>query len=83
MQNWTQESIGMQYGFGLRQVAFNQLSPNWDDIVIVGHSGVTGAFLYYCPEIDTYISGSLNQTEANREALQLIYDILFAIKSNQ
>lgn len=80
MQNWTKESVGMNYGLGIRQVKFQELSPYWDHIVIKGHSGVTGAFLFYCPELDTYISGSLNQTEANREALIMIYDILLAIK---
>lgn len=81
MQNWTRESIGMQYGFGLRQITFNELSPNWNNRVVIGHSGVTGAFLYYCPELDTYISGSLNQANANKEATQLIHDILSIIKA--
>lgn len=83
MQNWTRESMGMQYGFGIRQVNFNELSPSWDNIVIIGHSGVTGAFLYYCSELDTYISGSLNQIYENKKAIGLIYNILYAIKSNK
>jgi len=81
MQNWTPESTGMQYGFGLRQITFNELSPNWEDVVVIGHSGVTGAFLYYSLELDTYISGSLNQVNANKEATQLMYDILSIIKT--
>ena len=81
MQNWTKESIGMEYGFGLRRITFKELSPNWRNMVVVGHSGVTGAFLYYSPELDTYISGSLNQVNANKESTQLMHDILSIIKT--
>lgn len=82
MQNWVQESPGFYYGFGLRKIAFQELSPNYKPYEIVGHSGITGSFLYYCPQLNITISGSLNQTETLREALQLVYEVLDLYSAN-
>ncbi|WP_241480007.1 serine hydrolase domain-containing protein [Kordia jejudonensis] len=82
MQNWTPETLGMEYGFGLRKVILNELDKSLPKLELIGHSGSTASFLYYCPNLDVYISGTLNQTEATRDSLVFIAKILVAIQQN-
>ncbi|MEM6720862.1 MAG: serine hydrolase domain-containing protein [Bacteroidota bacterium] len=80
MQQWTPETLGMYYGFGLRKVVLNELSAEFPKLTLIGHSGSTASFLYYCPELDVYITGTLNQIEASKDALILVANILSAIE---
>ncbi|WP_298421817.1 serine hydrolase domain-containing protein [uncultured Kordia sp.] len=82
MQQWTPETQGMYYGFGLRKVVLNELDQNLPKIELIGHSGSTASFMYYCPNIDTYISGTLNQTDSTKNSLSLITNILTLIHQN-
>lgn len=79
MQNWVDETMGMHYGFGIRQVSFGELTNTKTNLQIIGHNGSTGSFLWYCPQLDTYLSGTLNQLEASKNALILVYDVLKTI----
>jgi D-alanyl-D-alanine carboxypeptidase len=76
MQNWTPETRGMEYGFGLRKIAFRKLFPTLPDLTIIGHSGSTGSFMFYCPELDVYLAGTLNQTEEVKESVVLMVKVL-------
>jgi CubicO group peptidase (beta-lactamase class C family) len=83
MQNWVYESQGMTYGFGIRKVSFKELFDEDSSLEIIGHTGSTGSFLWYCPQLDTYISGTLNQLEASKNALKLVYSTLNVIDNPQ
>ena len=61
MQQWTPESKGMHYGFGLRKVSLKEISPSFPDLKLIGHTGSTSSFMFYCPDLDVYLSGTLNQ----------------------
>ncbi|MEM8894716.1 MAG: serine hydrolase domain-containing protein [Bacteroidota bacterium] len=63
MQNWIHESQGTYYGYGLRKWEFQELSDQLPPITLVGHSGSTGSYMYYAPELGTYFAGTFNQTE--------------------
>jgi CubicO group peptidase (beta-lactamase class C family) len=80
MQNWVIEIKGMAYGFGIRQVSLGELTNTESDLQIIGHSGSTASFLWYCPQLDTYISGTFNQLEVSKSALILVYEILTMIE---
>ena len=82
MKNWTTETKGMYYGYGFRKIVLNELSPNFPKFDLIGHSGSTGSFLFYCPQLDTHISGTLNQVEATKNALVLIVNILNELYKN-
>ncbi|APZ46684.1 serine hydrolase [Polaribacter reichenbachii] len=79
MQNWIPETMGMYYGFGLRKIVLNELSPQLPKLELIGHSGSTGSFLYYCPDLDVYVSGTLNQVEAVQNSILLIANLLVEI----
>ncbi|MBQ4915620.1 beta-lactamase family protein [Maribacter sp. MMG018] len=80
MQHWVDETVGMQYGFGIRKVSFKDLLNNETDLQLIGHTGSTASFLWYCPQLDTYIAGTLNQLEASKSTLKLVYEILTRIE---
>lgn len=83
MQQWTPESKGMYYGFGLRKFVFNELFPLLPRLEIIGHSGSTGSFMYYCPQLDVYLSGTFNQTEAVKKSIVLLVKVLSEMKKHQ
>ncbi|KJD34243.1 beta-lactamase [Tamlana sedimentorum] len=76
MQNWVDETVGITYGFGIRKVFFKTLLNIETSLEVIGHTGSTGSFLWYCPQLDTYIVGSLNQLEASKSTTHLVFDIL-------
>ena len=80
MQNWVTETKGMEYGFGIRQVSIDKLTNTKSDLQLIGHSGSTASFLWYCPQLDIYISGTFNQLEVSKSALILVYKILTMIE---
>ncbi|WP_297100004.1 serine hydrolase [uncultured Draconibacterium sp.] len=83
MQNWVPETRGMEYGFGLRKVAFRKLFPTLPDVTIIGHSGSTGSFMFYCPELDVYLAGTLNQTEEVKGSLVIMAKVLALIQKTK
>ncbi|NJX16684.1 serine hydrolase domain-containing protein [Tamlana crocina] len=77
MQNWIDESVGMEYGFGIRKVSYKDENKK---LTLIGHTGSTSSFFWYCPELDTYIAGTLNQLEASKITIPLVYDVLKIIE---
>nr|WP_293294716.1 serine hydrolase domain-containing protein [Allomuricauda sp.] len=81
MQHWVRETKGMEYGFGIRKVSFKNLFDTDTKLEIIGHTGSTASFLWYCPQLDTYIAGTLSQLEASRSTPQLVFEILTLIEN--
>lgn len=81
MQSWVYETENMQYGFGIRQVTIKDIKDEGKLLMLIGHTGSTASFLWYCPQIDTYIAGTLNQLEASKSALIMVYEILKIIEN--
>lgn len=79
MQNFITESKGIYYAFGLRKVVLNELHTSLPKLEMIGHTGSTGSFLFYCPKLTTYISGTLNQIEAIKSTVVLPAKILEVI----
>lgn len=82
MQSWIDESHGMKYGFGIRKISLGKLFNIETNLELIGHNGSTGSFLWHCPQLDTYISGTLNQLEASKSAMILVYSILKTIEND-
>ncbi|MEO0330683.1 MAG: serine hydrolase domain-containing protein [Bacteroidota bacterium] len=79
MQQWTEESKGIYYGYGLRKWGLRELSPTLPELTLIGHSGSTSSFIYYCPELDTYLSGSFNQTNFKKGHMEFLITILSSL----
>ncbi|ASV32256.1 serine hydrolase domain-containing protein [Maribacter cobaltidurans] len=83
MQQWVYETVGMEYGYGIRKVSFKTLFDDDTNLEVMGHTGSTASFLWYCPQLDTYITGTLNQLEASKSTLNLVYAILKILENQQ
>lgn len=81
MQQWVYETKGMEYGYGIRKVSFNKLFDTDTNLEVIGHTGSTASFVWFCPQLDTYIAGTLNQLEAAKSTLNLVYDILVSLEN--
>lgn len=69
----------IQYGSGMMSTKMNfWISPILSGPRIIGHSGSTGSFAFYCPDKDVYITGTINQTE--KTPFQYIYLFLNGIE---
>jgi len=81
MQQWVDETVGMKYGFGIRKVSFKTLFDDETNLEVIGHTGSTASFLWYCPQLDTYITGTLNQLGASKSTLNLVYNLLKLVEN--
>jgi D-alanyl-D-alanine carboxypeptidase len=75
------QTKGIDYGYGLMFLDFPRVSPflfgfpgAW------GHSGSTGAFLYYCPDLDAVFAGTLDQQAAEKEHVMLLIEAIGVLK---
>lgn len=81
MQKWVNESIGTKYGYGIRKVSLKEFKEFNGDFTLLGHTGSTASFLWYCIELDTYIAGTFNQLEASKSTLSFVIDIIRFIEN--
>ncbi len=74
MQNWNDIFFPMQYGTGLMKCAL-PVPCRLPDYELIGHSGSTGTFCYYCPSRNIYITGTTNQLDTSK-AMMSVYRLL-------
>lgn len=70
MRDWKRFSVGIDYGYGIMSittvpVVMPQRYNMW------GSAGSTGAFLFYHPELEAYLIGSLNQFRCHAKGIRL------------
>jgi len=83
MHRWHRLWFRIQYGYGtmyFRPPGFIVrkllgFAPIW------GHSGSTGSFLYYAPDLDLYMAGTIDQTEAKFAPFVLMWRVMRAVES--
>ena len=64
--NWRRIFFPLQYGTGVMRFCVPAiLSPLRRYPALIGHSGASGAFMFWCPQHDLFVAGTLNQV-ANR-----------------
>lgn len=70
--------IPLEYGAGMMRMKLSFLiSPFIDCPEIIGHSGMTGSFAFYCPKRKLYIIGTTNQIKP--QPFKVIYKYLDAL----
>ncbi len=83
MHHWNPiENTGpFQYGFGIMRIKFPSFIEWALDIPpnVWGHSGSLGSFLYYSPENDLYIAGTINQANDDKTAFLLMIRAMNAV----
>lgn len=81
MQQWVPESYGTSYGYGLRKWELKSFSPSLGDLTLIGHSGTSSAYMYYCPELDTYFTGTFNQINFMEAHIKMIIEMLAQVSA--
>ncbi|MBN8704712.1 MAG: beta-lactamase family protein [Bacteroidetes bacterium] len=77
IQQWNDIFFPLEYGIGISRFKlpwfFSPFSPIPE---IMGHSGLSGAFAFYCPEKDLYMTGTVNQVASPDESFKLMIKIM-------
>ena len=82
LKDWRRIFFPLQYGIGLARFRLPRIftpfspSPEW-----IGHSGVSGAFAFYCPQKDLYLTGTVNEIHPSSLPFQLMAKLTNTIKS--
>jgi len=68
------------YGLGMMRFKIPRLFSGFRAIpAVVGHSGATGSWLFYCDELDVLLAGSVNQLSAGAVPFRYIPKMLQAV----
>lgn len=70
----------IEYGLGMMRFKIPRLfSPFKSVPAVVGHSGATGSWLFYCEELDVLLAGTVNQLSAGAVPFRFVPKILQAV----
>ena len=71
----------IEYGWGMMRFRISRaLSPFFAVPEIVGHTGITGSWLFHCPKLDLLLAGTVDQTEAGAVPFRLVPRMLHALE---
>lgn len=79
--NWKNVFFPMKYGIGISLFRLPwYFSPFKKFPDLIGHSGLSGAFYYYCPEKNIYLVGTVNQIAKPESSFKLMLKVLSKIE---
>jgi D-alanyl-D-alanine carboxypeptidase len=71
--NLLRNMVPLRYGLGTMGLRVGRLSgPGHRPVTLLGHSGVTGTWLFHCPELDLHLAGSVDQATGRRVPFRLM-----------
>lgn len=78
-RTWNRVFFPLEYGVGIMRFALPRIfSPFHPTPPMIGHSGASGAVLYYAPKLDLYLSGTVNQAANRALSYQLMSRLALA-----
>lgn len=81
IQQWNKIFFPLESGVGIHRFkAPWYFSPIRKIPELIGHSGLSGAFAFYVPKMDTYLTGTVNQIHNPGIAYKLLLKILIELK---
>lgn len=81
---WNKVMFPLQYGIGIMQFKLPRIFSPFKAIpAFIGHSGLSGAFMYYIPERQLYITGTVNQIHNPQRSYQLMIKLLEGIENRK
>lgn len=81
MKDWAKFSTVIEYGYGMmRFKTIPILMPK--KFHVWGNAGITGSFMFYHPEMDAYLIGSLNQFRYHRKGIRLMFKMIHELSKS-
>lgn len=69
--------MAIEYALGLKRFRLPRLSTPFSPMPeVIGNSGSTGAGLFFCPELQMFIPGAVNQATAGAVPFRLLPKVL-------
>lgn len=75
-KDWNKIFYPNDYGVGLMRY---ELPGFYGIPAFIGHSGLSGAFVWYCPERDLYVAGTVNQLNKPGTSYRLLARLVSAL----
>jgi D-alanyl-D-alanine carboxypeptidase len=70
----------IEYGLGVKRFRLPRLFTPFAPLPqVIGHTGSTGTWLFYCPRLDVFIAGAVNQATAGAVPYRLVPKVLRAL----
>ena len=83
LYKWNNVFFPFKYGIGLQKFYMPRiLSPFKPVPDMIGHSGSVGSVAFYVPDMDVYITGTVNQQARPNVAFQTMIKIVNSLSSN-
>lgn len=80
MKEWNKIFYPLEYGVGIARFKLPRIfSPFQPFPELIGHSGLSGAFAYYCPEKNVFITGTVNQISNPDISYKLMIKIISSL----
>jgi D-alanyl-D-alanine carboxypeptidase len=77
---WRSIFYPLKYGVGISLFRLPwYFSPFKKVPDLIGHSGLSGAFLFYCPEKKTYLAGTVNQIAQPQTSFRLMISAILSL----
>ncbi|MEW6333148.1 MAG: serine hydrolase domain-containing protein [Thermodesulfobacteriota bacterium] len=74
----------IEYGIGLMRFRLPRvLTPTAPMPPVLGHTGSTGCWLFYCPELDAFLAGSVDEVTAGSVPFRTIPRILRILRTSE
>ena len=78
-RTWNPVFPPLEYGVGMMRFALPRYYTLFKEVPpMVGHSGASGAVLYYVPALDLYVSGTVNQIKKRSLSYNLMTRLVMA-----
>ena len=77
MHDWHKLRFPLQYGYGTMRFELPGFVNRFVKApALWGHSGSPGSWLYYSPDLDLYLAGTINQTESQSTPFKLMIKVI-------
>lgn len=73
----------IEYGLGMMRFELPRFVTPFKAVpAVIGHTGASGTWLFYCPEIDLYLAGAVSQVEAAAVPFRFIPKVISLLNAN-
>lgn len=72
----------IEYGLGMMRLDLPRIVTRFKAVpAVIGHTGACGSWLFYCPELDFYLTGTVNQLLAAAAPFRFVPQVLNVLKN--